>query len=82
MPQSAILHHIHPLWTFDSVDRLSPSHGIFAISLTVQRLAVSGRLCWHVPGSPGEVKCALIQVLGPIRAWRDGEELDLGPPGR
>ncbi|EOD68052.1 AfsR/SARP family transcriptional regulator [Amycolatopsis vancoresmycina] len=23
-----------------------------------------------------------VQVLGPVRVWRDGEELDLGPPGR
>ncbi|ADJ49526.1 SARP family transcriptional regulator [Amycolatopsis mediterranei S699] len=23
-----------------------------------------------------------VQVLGPVRVWQDGEELDLGPPGR
>src|SRR6185312_8494574 len=23
-----------------------------------------------------------VQVLGPVRAWRDGRELDLGPAGR
>src|SRR5262245_6622230 len=23
-----------------------------------------------------------VQVLGPVRAWRDGREIDLGPPGR
>lgn len=24
----------------------------------------------------------LVQVLGPVRAWRAGQEIDLGPPGR
>src|SRR5690242_21215969 len=33
-----------------------------------------GALIWGVD--------VLVQVLGPVRAWRAGQELDLGPPGR
>ncbi|MBE1484559.1 AfsR/SARP family transcriptional regulator [Plantactinospora soyae] len=29
-----------------------------------------------------QVRGVLVQVLGPVRGWRDGQELDLGPAGR